>query len=153
MLVLDVILTALIFILWGDIIKYVQETIRLGFFGWDYEIKFFTVELFWKDVMRFLFDYPGRPESNSRSLDHFTLYTTFFTSVWVWLYALSTLGVVVGEKFGGFTWHRFKRFVDLSEKPFSSLGYIACVGVIFLSMVVGALYFGGTWAFGLVGAA
>lgn len=53
-------------------------------------------------------------------------YSTFFTSVWVWLYALAGFAVKLGEVLGLWV-GRFKRIMDIHEKPFSSMGYAAMV--------------------------
>lgn len=63
-------------------------------------------------------------------------YTTFFTSVWIWLYALSGLVVKVGEYFG-ITVSRLKWFLDIENKPLHSLGVISMLLVTLIYLGVG----------------
>lgn len=61
-------------------------------------------------------DYPAFPSG-------IFFYSTFFTSVWVWLYALSGFIVKLGEYLGvGFSW--LKAILDIRNKPLRSMGLI-----------------------------
>ena len=63
-------------------------------------------------------------------------YSTFFTSVWVWLYAISGLAVKVGEYFG-ITVSRIRWFLDIENKPLHSLGVISMLLVTLIYLGVG----------------
>lgn len=61
-------------------------------------------------------DYPAIPSG-------IFFYSTFFTSVWVWLYTLSGFIVKLGEYLGvGFSW--LKAILDIKNKPLRSMGLI-----------------------------
>ena len=61
-------------------------------------------------------------------------YSTYFTSVWVWLYALAGLIAQVAEHAGlGFT--RLKRLFDTDTQPILSLGAISTVLVTVVYVV------------------
>ena len=63
-------------------------------------------------------------------------YTTFFTSVWVWLYAISGLVVKLAGYLGiGFS--RLKWFLDIENKPLHSLGVISMLLVTMIYLGVG----------------
>lgn len=63
-------------------------------------------------------------------------YSTFFTSVWVWLYAISGLVVkLAGYLSIGF--NRLKWFLDIENKPLQSLGIISMVLVTLIYLGVG----------------
>ena len=58
-------------------------------------------------------------------------YTTFFTSVWVWLYGLSTVTMrLLGKTRSGL--HFFRRHFDLDEYPLRAMGFVV---VIFITVV------------------
>jgi len=61
------------------------------------------------------------------------LYSTYFTSVWVWLYALSGLAVRLTQFFG-LRVHRLKGVLDIENKPLRSMGFvsIALVSLLFV---------------------
>jgi len=63
------------------------------------------------------------------------LYSTFFTSIWAWLYAISGFLAKLGEKlFIGFKW--FKRTFDIDHHPLSSMGIIAIIVVFLVYLIV-----------------
>lgn len=63
-------------------------------------------------------------------------YSTFFTSVWVWLYAISGL-VVKLEGYLGIGFSRLKWFLDIENKPLHSLGVISMLLVTLIYLGVG----------------
>ena len=61
-------------------------------------------------------------------------YSTFFTSVWVWLYALSGLTVKLAQYLGvglGF----LKRFVNIDDKPLRSLGFVSMLLITLVYLI------------------
>lgn len=65
-----------------------------------------------------------------------TFYTTFLTSVWVWMLAGSILATKLLGSFGGPLWRWVSRsFLDMETKPFLSLGWIAGASVLFGALV------------------
>ncbi len=70
------------------------------------------------------------------------LYTTFFTSVWIWLYVLSGLIVKVGA-FSGILIGRMRRILDIDNKPLRSMGLVCIlfVSIIFLIVLLARLLF------------
>lgn len=62
------------------------------------------------------------------------LYSTFFTSVWVWLYALSGLIVKLGQYLGlGFSWLR--AILDIENKPLRSMGMVLNILITILFLI------------------
>ena len=61
-------------------------------------------------------------------------YSAFFTSVWVWLYALAGVAVRLGGRAAAWM-DRLKSVMDVKEKPFRSMGLAAMVivTVVFLA--------------------
>jgi len=53
-------------------------------------------------------------------------YSTFSTSVWLWLYALSTL-LVRAERHLGLGLRRFRSIIDIDKKPVRCVGFVAVV--------------------------
>lgn len=72
------------------------------------------------------------PESFS---DAIWFYSTYFTSIWIWIYAFS-LGVVriAVMAGGGMTW--FRKVFDIQNKPLRSAGYVAVGLVTVIYLVV-----------------
>lgn len=64
-------------------------------------------------------------------------YSTYFTSVWVWLYGASTLLVKVGA-LGKLTLHVAMKLVDVSKKPFRCIAVlsIAIITMAFLPLTL-----------------
>jgi hypothetical protein len=61
-------------------------------------------------------------------------YSTFFTSVWVWLYASSGLVVKLGE-YLGIGIKALKTVVDIDNKPLRSMGFVAMLLVTLVYVV------------------
>jgi len=62
-------------------------------------------------------------------------YSTFFTSVWVWLYALSGTMVKIANYLGiGIEY--FKRFLDIDKNPFLCIGVVSIIIVSLIYLVV-----------------
>lgn len=52
------------------------------------------------------------------------LFPTFFTTVWLWLYAGSGFLLIAGRRFQiGFQW--FIRWADIEKKPLNCIGFVA----------------------------
>ncbi|MBI4378601.1 MAG: hypothetical protein HY578_05830 [Nitrospinae bacterium] len=67
-------------------------------------------------------------------------YSTFFTSVWAWLYALASFFVKLGEQLNiGLKW--FRGVFDIENKPLRSLGMIAILLITLLYLVCLILLF------------
>lgn len=66
------------------------------------------------------------------------LYSTFFTSIWVWLFALSTF-IVRGANLLDRNLGRFNRWFD-AEKPLRALGFVSCL-LVTLAFLVGGVFF------------
>ncbi|MCZ6654023.1 MAG: hypothetical protein O7D91_13475 [Planctomycetota bacterium] len=61
----------------------------------------------------------------------FTFYTTFLTSVWVWMLGGSVLAAKLLSSLGGPLWRWLSgSFLDFETKPFLSLGWIAGASVL-----------------------
>lgn len=79
-------------------------------------------------------------DANEMSVFGIYFYATFFTSVWVWLYAASGLTVkiillVVSNV------NRLLSFLDIDNKPLRAMGMIAMLMVTFIYLIVLALNF------------
>ena len=62
-------------------------------------------------------------------------YSTFFTSVWVWLYAVSGTGIRLLGRLGvGIS--SLKKLLDIEEKPIRSLGFVSMLLVTVVFVVV-----------------
>lgn len=62
-------------------------------------------------------------------------YSTFFTSVWVWLYALSGLAVKLTQHLGvGLAF--LKRVLDIDNKPLRSIGFVSMMLVTLVYLIV-----------------
>lgn len=62
-------------------------------------------------------------------------YSTFLTSIWIWLYLLSGISVIVAKKLN-LVLIAARRVLDVDNKPFVSLGVIAIMGVTVVYIVV-----------------
>ena len=64
-------------------------------------------------------------------------YSAFFTSVWIWLYALSCVAVKLGE-YLGLSIGIMKKLFDIENKPLRSLGMIsnAIITVLYLFLLL-----------------
>ena len=78
------------------------------------------------------------PKPGNSTLGIF-FYSTFFTSVWVWLYAFSGL-VVKLAGYLGIGFNRLKWFLDIENKPLHSLGIISMLLVTLLYLVGAGFY-------------
>jgi hypothetical protein len=54
-------------------------------------------------------------------------YSTFATSVWLWLYAVSGAATRFIAPRVGERWSRLRRGLDIESRPNRALGYVACV--------------------------
>jgi hypothetical protein len=62
-------------------------------------------------------------------------YSTFFTSVWVWLFAISTQAVRLAEYFG-IGLNRLKWLLDIQQKPIQSLGVMSILLLTFAYLFI-----------------
>jgi len=72
-------------------------------------------------------------------------YTSFFTSVWIWLYVLAGMLVKVGDRFN-ILLSRFRKMFDVNKKPLSSLGFVSMliITILYLAVPV-AIFSKGFW--------
>jgi len=62
-------------------------------------------------------------------------YSTFFTSVWLWIYAISGFIVKLAQKLNiGLTW--FKGKFDINQKPLRSMALVSIMIVTIIFVVV-----------------
>lgn len=101
----------------------------LGFGAYDALLG--TVD-FWELVVSGIaFDTPG---DGDLSLGIF-LYTTYFTSVWLWLFLLST-GVANAVGLGDRTITFLKSALNVEEKPIRSLGFLSMLFVTLVYLLI-----------------
>ena len=62
-------------------------------------------------------------------------YTSFFTSVWIWLYVLAGMLAKIGDRFN-ILLSRFRKMFDVNKKPLSSLGFVSMLIITILYLVV-----------------
>ncbi len=62
-------------------------------------------------------------------------YSTFFTSVWVWLYVLSGICVKLGNSIS-YLAERLRFILNIKEKPFLSLGVVIILSISFVYVAV-----------------
>ncbi len=62
-------------------------------------------------------------------------YSTFFTSVWLWLYVISGLIVKVGI-FSGILIGRMRGIFDIDNKPLRSMGLVCILFVSIIFLIV-----------------
>ena len=58
-------------------------------------------------------------------------YSTFFTSVWLWLYVIAAI-ILKGLKYFGVIVEKAGTIFDLENKPISALGIVASIFVTFI---------------------
>ena len=62
-------------------------------------------------------------------------YSTFFTSAWIWLYALSGLALKTAQHIG-LGINCLKNILDIENKPIRSMGIVTIVLVSLLFLVI-----------------
>ena len=62
-------------------------------------------------------------------------YTTYFTSVWLWLYAIASL-IVKFAYFVGLPLKSIKYVFDIAQKPILALGTVSCLFITLLFIVL-----------------
>ncbi len=75
------------------------------------------------------------PEASNQANMGVWFYSTFFTSVWVYLYVISGLIVKAGsfiEILGSF----IRKIFDIDNKPLRSMGYVCMVLVSLIFLIV-----------------
>jgi hypothetical protein len=105
-----------------------------------------SLGIFWEYMLKKLPYKPGffaifRSSSPANVFTTF-FYSAFFTSVWVWLYVVSAAVIKLLHKTQAF-WTHLLGFLDLDEKPLSSVGRVAglLAGASYLTLL-GALWLG-----------
>jgi hypothetical protein len=73
-------------------------------------------------------------QNDSSSLVGIWLYSTFFTSVWVYLYILSGMIVKVGS-FIGILGRLIRKIFDIDNRPLRSMGYVCMVLVSLIFLI------------------
>lgn len=72
------------------------------------------------------------------------IYSTFFTSVWVWLYGLSGLVIKTCNKIGqGLNW--LKNIFDFENRPLPSLGFVSNLIILFIYLIGFGLFYEGNY--------
>jgi len=73
------------------------------------------------------------------------LYSTFFTSVWIWLYVLSGFLIKISQRSGRFI-KMLRSFLDVKNKPLPSLGFASNLIILILYVIgCGFFYDGEYW--------
>ncbi len=62
------------------------------------------------------------------------LYSTFFTSIWVWLYFISGTIIKILVSFARL-FDYVKKIIDIDRKPFRSMGYMCCSLLLFCCII------------------
>ena len=134
LLVIDLAATAAIFFVCYSIFAiYIKYGIRDGF-GLDELWKSFglmsrTVQAFIENPT------PVFPSTSTFGVP-IQIWTTFFTSIWLWLFALSLLFLRVLNLVGGGFWIALKkRLLDVEGKPILSIGWVAS-SLVLVSFIV-----------------
>ena len=122
LLVLDAVLTGVIFCIGAALVFWVFFILENGSFSE-------AVGLLWEILL------PGFQLSTGSTGDicfGIFFYSTYFTSVWVWFYALSGGAI----RTLGFGVDLMRKFLDIDNVPIRALGYVSSVIVILLFVVV-----------------
>ncbi len=91
-----------------------------GFSDPSYRVNEFLADI-WQHAILRPFN-PVRTLLGARDL--FYVFPAFFTTLWLWLYAASALILRAARRFDlAFQW--FTRKLDIEEKPFSAIGFVA----------------------------
>jgi hypothetical protein len=73
------------------------------------------------------------PNVNGFTVIHFAYYTTFFSSIWLYLFSFTILIFKIFQKFGGSVWrYFFHHILDIEENPFIALSWIIGVFTLIL---------------------
>ncbi|MCZ6837453.1 MAG: hypothetical protein O7G85_16885 [Planctomycetota bacterium] len=88
-----------------------------------------------------LFIFPMKSDLQGFSSPGIWFYSTFFTSIWIWLYILAGFMAYLGRKMG-FVVDVTRRLLDVKNKPFITLGMLsiviitACYCLAFLGIIL-----------------
>lgn len=128
LIVIDVVLTGAIFIASYTLAFYALYVLAGVFAGLDLSghWRFLKTGVF--------FDSPGWGTADEISMGPY-IYTTFLTSVWIWLYVLSA-SVAKVFRFADRTVGIFRLVLDFKEKPIRSLGFISMLLVTLCYVLV-----------------
>lgn len=128
-LLLDLVLTGTIFIALASVQLLVVFSLRYGSAVLSPEI--LDLDYLWFDVIT------TTPTRDTHSIYYFTFYTTFLTSVWVWMLGGSVVAAKLLGSLGGPLWRWLSRsFLDFETKPFLALGWIAGASVLFGALLL-----------------
>lgn len=127
-LFLDIILTVLIILVLMGVFSSIMF---FGFCIFDNELNGYWIQYY---VLLEDLYYGITLNSSNHSMPGLTtgiwLYSTFFTSIWVWLFISSGLILKTGYSFG--------LKVDIKERPIRSIGYISVI-IVTIGFLIGAL--------------
>jgi len=128
LLVLDFVVTALI-----AIVSIIYFQVRIGAALFDFP----SISINSMDDLYFTIQYKI---ASFHSLSSYVLslavffYSTFFTSVWVWLFALSGMVVKIAGYFTSVL-SRIAKILDIENKPLRSMGFVSIALVTLLFLV------------------
>lgn len=130
-LIIDIGLTTIIFVI-GLLVFFLILPFMLGNIPDPVEVQK-RYEMLVKLLLAGLF--MNSPSGKSESLMGVFFYSTFFTSVWVWLYIMSVMTVrVLNRTFKSV--NVLKSWLDIDNQPIRVLGVIAIVVITVLFLVV-----------------
>ena len=128
MLIVDIVLTTLIFMVYFFSLIQIFSLIR----GRSMSVLDALISLYSLPLFR---NYVG-------DLGPLGIYfwSTFFTSFWIWIYLLG-IGVIRFSRILGFGW-KFLRdsFLNIEDKPYESMGFVTSSTVLIILLVGGGIY-------------
>jgi len=80
----------------------------------------------------------GLDLSSKRGMLGIYLYTTFFTSVWIWFYAGSGFLIKLIVR-GGIFLSFFRKHLNIEEQPFRSMGFVLIILISFAYLIGGCI--------------
>ncbi len=90
---------------------------------------------FFKDILGYILDIAMFWQDKELSIFAIPIYSTFFTSIWIWLFCLSSV-VIKGISLTGVSIRWAGKFFDIDKKPLRSLGLIGMIIVtIFFAII------------------
>lgn len=123
LLILDLVLTTLIFALAFFLFQLISQSPSSG--G--------SVQRFWDTYYEFLWNGIRLAERNGE-LGIF-LYTTYFTSIWVWLYILSAMTMRTRGMM-----KPLRKILPISSRPFRSLGLVSFLPAVGIAILLGTVF-------------
>ncbi|MDH5232639.1 MAG: hypothetical protein OEY38_21480 [Gammaproteobacteria bacterium] len=134
LLVLDLFLTALVFIVFITIFNQI-------YFGTIYESVFDSILERFLHYVTFYSAWLADPHVNLQQTDTFEnaiqFVTTFLTSIWLWCFAFITFLLTITNKLVGRIWRWLcVHFFDLEEKPILALGWASSATILVIFLVL-----------------